>query len=345
MLANERNTRTRKPTRRGSWGHSPAKSSRQRGVSRFETTAQIGVLTTYRIAKPKRRGGFSLSKLLERAQDRRPRPQMRRSRARLGRSSRQVRYEAAATAAELTFRVPARHRLHVNGNVVLNLLVFGLLAWGLTWFFTADRFYVDQVIVTGGQRVASEIIAQAAGLRGYSIFFVDPEDVAARIMQAVPPVRRVSVRYALPNRVMVTVEEEAPDIMWQLGGKRYWVDDNGILQPAQGEGEPLFLVNDIRPGPLTQVEPAALTAARQLAELLPEVRTVEYAPLTGLRLTTSRNWTVYLGTGSDMQAKVHTLRAIEAQFADDESAVSLFLDLRFADRPYYRPPADDAGGE
>jgi hypothetical protein len=93
------------------------------------------------------------------------------------------------------------------------------------------------------------------------------------------------------------------------------------------------------------VDAAALTGARQLAQLLPNVRTVEYAPIIGLRLTTSRNWTVYLGTGSDMATKIRTLRAIEAQFADDQSAQSLLLDLRFPDRPYYRPPAKGTGGE
>ncbi len=343
MLANERGSR--KPSRKGSRGHRPTQGGRQRGGSRFETTAQIGFLPTYRHASQRRSTGSSLGKLLMPARERQRKPQMRRSQARLGTSQRRVRYETAAEVAELAFRAPAKRRLHVSGNLILNLSLLGLLVSGMVWFFTADRFYVDQVIVTGNQRVAAEIIAQASGLQGYSIFFVNPQEIAARIMQVVPPIQHVRVRYALPNKVAVMVEEEEEQVMWQFGGKRYWVDDGGGLHPAQGETEPLLLVNDTRPGPPTQVEAAALTGARQLAQLLPDVRTVEYAPTTGLRLTTSRNWTVYLGTGSDMAAKVRTLRAIEAQFAEDQSAQSLFLDLRFPDRPYYRPPAKGTGGE
>jgi len=319
--------------------------SRQKGGTRFETTAQVGSLTTYRRVGQKRSTGSPLGKVLQPAHGRQRRPQMRRSQARLGASQRHVRYEATAEAAGFAFGVPARRRVHVSGSLVLNLTVLGLLAWGISWFFAADRFYVDQVIVTGNQRVAAEVIAQASGLRGYSIFFVNPQVIAARIMQAVPPIQNARVRYSLPNVVTVDVVERGEQVMWQFGGKRYWVDEDGGLHLVQGENEPQLLVIDTRPGPPTHVEAGALTAAQQLAQLLPALRTVEYAPITGLRLTTSRNWTVYLGTGSDMADKVHTLQAIEARLAEDEPTQSLLLDLRFPDRPYYRSTTQDAGGD
>jgi cell division protein FtsQ len=342
VLANGRSSR--KPSRKGSWGYRRMQEGRQKSGTRFETTAQIGFLTTSRRASQKRGGQTSLDRLLQPARGRR-RPQMRRSQARLGTSQRQVRYEAVADAAEFTFGVPARRRVHVSGSLFLNLSVLGLLVWGISWFFAADRFYVDQVIVTGNERVAAEVIAQASGLRGYSIFFVNPQAIAAKIMQTVPPIQQARVRYALPNVVTVDVVERADQIMWQFGGKRFWVDDGGGLHLVQGESEPQLLVKDTRPEAPTSVEPGALTAAQQLAQLLPTVRTVEYAPITGLRLTTSRNWTVYLGIGDDMADKIRTLRAIEARLAKDESAQPLLLDLRFPERPYYRPASQEAGGD
>jgi cell division protein FtsQ len=318
---------------------------RKKSGMRFETTTQVGSLTTYRRAGQKRSTGSSLGKLLQPAHGRQSKPQMRRSRARLGTSQRRMRYEATAEAAELVFRAPARHRVRISGSLVLNLSVLSLLVWGISWFFVADRFYVDQVIVTGNQRVAAEVIAQASGLRGYSIFFVNPQAIAARVMQAVPPIQNAHIRYSLPNLVAVDVVERGEQVMWQFGGKRYWVDEGGGLHLAQGENEPQLLVIDTRPEPPTRMEVGALTAAQQLAQLLPALRTVEYAPITGLRLTTSRNWTVYLGTGSDMADKVHTLQAIEARLAEEEPTQSLLLDLRYPDRPYYRSTTEDAGGD
>jgi len=86
------------------------------------------------------------------------------------------------------------------------------------------------------------------------------------------------------------------------------------------------------------VDLAALTGARQLIHLLPEVRAIEYAPGTGLRLEHPRGWMVYLGTGDDMPKKIGVLRAMEVEFAGEDVLQPTLVDLRFPDSPYYRLP-------
>jgi hypothetical protein len=140
----------------------------------------------------------------------------------------------------------------------------------------------------------------------------------------------------LPNVVRLTVEEQGKHIMWMIADERYWVDDNGQLHAAQGGDDPHLTVRDTRPGAREQVDLEAVLAARQLTQLLPELRAVEYAPSTGLRFVHARGWTVYLGKGTNMAARVQALRAIERRFSDESAAQPTVVDVRFPENPYYR---------
>ena len=349
MRANHR--RAKKSSRRKATGRQPARRGYKRRSLRFDTTAQAGTFTRSGRAPRIRKADLSLGKLLERRRKRHRRLQYRRSTVRLAQTKRRVheargaRYEATASVAHAIGKAPARKGQRVNGNSIFNVLVLSLLVWGLTWFFTSDQFYVNRIVVTGNQRVSEEMILQASGLQGYSVFWVNPRQVAANISASVPPIRHVSVQYRFPNVVALVVQEEGEQVVWQVAGKHYWVSDDGSLHPAYGENEQCLLVEDIRHGLPDRVDTEALIAARQITQLLPGLRVVEYAPITGLRFTHSRGWVVYLGTGGDMARKVSVLRAMEVQLTREESDQLSLVDLRFPDSPYYRLPAKGAGGE
>jgi cell division septal protein FtsQ len=236
------------------------------------------------------------------------------------------------------------------------VLFLGLLGWALVWFFTSEFFYIDQIVVAGNQRVSADVIREMSGLEGFSVFWINSPRVAANIVQSLPPITSVQVRYGLSDgsrlasAATLTVQEQSEQLIWQVAGQRYWVDDEGTLRPAYGSVEQVpsaatapgvdLVVNDIRAGRPERVDQEALGAARQLIRLLPEVQVVEYAPRTGLRLHHSRGWLVYLGTGSDMARKVNVLRALEVEFAGEDTIQPAMIDLRFPDSPYYRLPVD-----
>jgi hypothetical protein len=92
------------------------------------------------------------------------------------------------------------------------------------------------------------------------------------------------------------------------------------------------------------VETDALVAALQIAELLPDLQVMEYAPVTGLRFTHARGWVVYLGTGSNMARRVTLLKAVQGQFSEQNARQPTLIDLRFPDSPYYRFSSEGAGG-
>jgi hypothetical protein len=272
-------------------------------------------------------------------------------------------YRPAPHATRVAFALPWARAIPLNGKTVLNVGVLALLGWVLIWLFTSERFYVRHVEAIGNHQVSSEILSQVSGLQGYSVFWINPRRVSAQILAALPPIQSVQVRYGfigqegLAGWVRLYVQEHSTEIVWQVAGQSYWVDEEGALHEVRGqEAEvdpaasetdgaqdlpgPRMLIQDLRPGLPDQVDVEALAGARQLARLLPEVRTLEYAPGTGLRLKHPRGWLVYLGTGEDMVKRVGVLRAMEVEFAREGAIQPTVVDLRFPESPYYRLPDD-----
>jgi len=233
--------------------------------------------------------------------------------------------------------------VRLNGRLAFNALTLSAFVLLLAWFFGSEEFYVTQVTVTGNQRVPADVIARASGLYGFSIFWLNSREVADQICDAVPPIRRVEVAYALPNLVKLRVEEEGQQFAWEVAGVRYWVDEEGKLHPMGEGADTALVVRDVQSAPPEQIDTQILKAVRQVAYLLPEVRTLEYEPAMGLRFTHRRGWTVYLGHGNELERKVSILRAVEAQFADREIVEPVRLDLRYPGGVFWR--SQSGGGE
>jgi hypothetical protein len=257
----------------------------------------------------------------------------------------------------------------LNGKTLFNVAVLALLGWALMWFFTSERFYVRRVEAVGNSQVSAQVLKQVSGLEGYSVFWINPKRVSEQILDTLPPIMSVQVRYGLFDQnglaawVKLIVQERGQEIVWQVAGQQYWVDEGGDLHEVRGpmvgdpsqaaepesgsaSARPRLLIRDLRPSLPAQVDLAALNGARQLIHLLPEVRAMEYAPGTGLRLRHPRGWMVYLGTGEDMPKKVGVLRAMEVEFAAEGVVQPTLVDLRFPDSPYFRlPDANSPAGE
>lgn len=268
-------------------------------------------------------------------------------------------YRPAPHATRAAVALPWGGAIPLNGKTAFNVVVLAMLGWALLWLFTSDRFYVQRVEASGNHQVSSEVLRQVSGLEGYSVFWINPRQVSAQILEALPPIQSVQVHHGcidqggLGGWASVQVVERGTEVVWQVAGQRYWVDEEGALHEVRGlaseaEGgaetaqeEPRMVVLDLRPGRPEQVDLEALAGARQLTRLLPEVRSLEYAPGSGLRLRHPRGWLVYLGTGEDMAKKVGVLRAMEVEFAGEDVVQPTLIDLRFPASPYYRLPDEN----
>jgi cell division septal protein FtsQ len=140
-------------------------------------------------------------------------------------------------------------------------------------------FELDRLEVRGTGHTAPETVRQAlaatVGERP-NLFRLRTAEVSGAL-RALPAVRAAEVRVTLPDRLLVTVSERAPILVWQTGRQRFLVDVEGklfVLQPAsRGEVRAPVVVDRRSSGRALQLgatlDPTDLAVARQLAALAP----------------------------------------------------------------------------
>lgn len=217
----------------------------------------------------------------------------------------------------------------------MSVLLLAALSLLTSQFFTNYGFYIYEATVQGNQFVEADEIYAASGLEGMSIFWINPEQVEAAICNLLG-VKEARVNCRLPNQVTIEVLERQPQIIWQRGEARYWVDDLGIILPLRGELEGMLLIQDLRTGPLEasdRIDPEVITSALDLRRLLPEATAFQYSEDKGFSFD-QRGYPIYFGTG-DMAEKVAILNALLQELAS-EGIKPEFVDVRFKESPCYK---------
>lgn len=255
----------------------------------------------------------------------------RRSRSRLGRD-----YEASAPRIKLSLR-PVVGFWQDQGDKALGAIVLLALGWLTYQFFATDAFYVYEAKVTGNQLVPADEIYQNSGLEGMSIFWVNPAQVEDTVA-SLPNIKEAKVHCGLPDQVTIEVVERQPELIWQQGDTRYWVDEEGTILAARGELPEATVIlaldgQPVRPG--DRVDPQVVAGAQKLRSLLPELATVQYASDRGLSFQSEQGWPVYLGQGEDIEQKVAIMKAMFQEIAA-KGVQPQFVDLRFRGSPYYK---------
>ena len=255
----------------------------------------------------------------------------RRSRSRLGRD-----YETTAPKIKLSLR-PVVGFWQDQGGKVLGGLLLLALGWLAYQLFATDAFYVYEAGVVGNQLVPAEEIYQNSGLEGMSIFWINPAQIEATIV-SLPNIKEARVHCGLPDRVTIEVVERQPQVIWQQGEKRYWIDEEGAVLPARGDLPEATVIVDLDERPVQpgdRVDPQVIAGAQKLRSLLPELTTVQYASRTGISFRSEQGWPIYLGQGEDIEQKVAIMKAMLQEIAA-KGVQPQFIDLRFKGSPYYK---------
>jgi cell division septal protein FtsQ len=211
------------------------------------------------------------------------------------------------------------------------------LGWLSYQLFAREAFYVYEARLVDNQLVPAEEIYQNSGLEGMSIFWINPAQVEAAIV-SLPNIKEAKVHCGLPNRVTIKVVERQPQVIWQQGENRYWVDEEGTVLPARGELAEATVIVDLDEHPLQpgdRIDPLVIAGAQKLRSLLPELATVQYTSHTGLSFQSEQGWPVYLGQGGDIEQKVAIMKAMLQEIAA-KGIHPQFIDLRFKESPYYK---------
>lgn len=255
----------------------------------------------------------------------------RRSQTRLGKK-----HEAEATAFQLPLvRVQTDWKQKLDR--VPSIIIVLVLSYVLFYFFTEYKFFVFEATVAGHRRIPAREIYSQANVEGQSIFFVNRQEISARIEQ-LPGIKEAIVTCQLPAKVSINVVEREPVYRWQVGQKLYWLDEEGVVMEPRGESLNSITFLDVDSevkGAGSKVKPEILQAAKELQEWLPEEKMFQWSQTQGLSFRHKDGYPVYLGQLDDLQEKLTTLRALLEDFSSRNTRPE-FVDMRFAGRPYYR---------
>lgn len=192
------------------------------------------------------------------------RPVARRSRTPLpGRRTRPVRRASAGLSA-------------VRAGAALGMLVSAAAIYGVgqSSAFDYTKLQVNDLQFTDQALVETTL----AGVRGRNLFGLSTGPLQAAL-ETLSTVERARVDVHLPTTLAVTIDERVPDLIWQLGARRYLVDSDGALfallaqDPSPGAAG-LPVVDDRRAASAglsigRQLDGVDLDAATRLASLVP----------------------------------------------------------------------------
>jgi cell division protein FtsQ len=222
---------------------------------------------------------------------------------------------------------------------------------------SSDRFQVRSVRVQGNVLLSRAEVEKVAAVIGANAFWIDRGQVAARL-RSLPLVQRAEIRATLPDTVEVSIVERQPAAFWVSDGRSYLVDNEGVIlkavdaetqqaracggQPCDPRLAPLTTVAQLdgqllMPG--DRVDANALATSARLATLLPaagvEPLGFEWSRDFGLEVPTRDGWRARFDGDGNVEKQVVSLGSIRDELTRTKSAAEV-IDVRFADRPYFR---------
>jgi cell division septal protein FtsQ len=233
------------------------------------------------------------------------------------------------------------------------LLLLAALVGTIVYASVDARFFVYEATIRGARHLPATTIYQAAGVHEQNIFWIDPQEVARRII-ALEGIKAVEVTCELPAGVVIEVEERQPMILWRAQSQEHdwWVDAEGRVLPYHGDvnaPETVFVLDSSeRHLDVGQtVEPQGLAdSVLRLAEALPEVQVFYYQADRGLSFTQqgeAGSWPVYVGSSEDLARKIQVMLALTG-YLKANGIRPRYVDVRWADHPVYGRPAAEATG-
>ena len=220
--------------------------------------------------------------------------------------------------------------------LVLAALVGGVGGW---WLYTSPLLSVRGVGVEGNTVLSVEAVREIADLDGQSLVRPDFAGAEERLL-ALPVVKDVEISRDWPNSVHIAIVERKAWGLWQAGGQRFVIDDEGVvLDLPAPEGAPVIVQTD---GPSRllaagdRVDAGAVAVARQLVASAERtlgrgVVGLEFSQASGLSAVLSDDLRVLFGDGQGYEFKVAALYAVLEQ-AQAEGKTLRKVDLRFGDR-------------
>lgn len=218
----------------------------------------------------------------------------------------------------------------------LSLALLSVCIWAFVMVGQDEKFYLTTIPVTGNQTISSSDIVSNSGLAGIHIFGADPNDAAARIAQ-IPGVISATVMLEWPNKVDIRIAEDSPIALWEQNGKRYWINENGLLIPSRSESADLLVIKAEVDEPVEEqvyVAEEVLLGALKLRDLRPNIDQLFFKPGIGLSYQDGRGWRAYFGSGLDMEQKLVVYETVVEDLLS-RAVTPAYISVRNQAKPYY----------
>jgi hypothetical protein len=229
---------------------------------------------------------------------------------------------------------------HTNRPKFLAAGIIFILVVTLYQLFANEIFYVPRLTLIGNHLLPTGDVEQAAGVRGWNIFFIDAWEVEAAVKK-LPEVKDARVSFSLPNEVQVQISERLPRFVWNTRGGMYWVDDDGIALRARFNAPDLLTMKDLDSTGTKigeRVNADAFNAAVSLRNLWPDgARAFGWSKAHGLEVRDSHGWLVYFGSANQMADKLAALKIVTAELVKGQHAIA-YIDVG-SGLPYYQEVA------
>ncbi len=256
-------------------------------------------------------------------------PKRRRSISRLGQKKKQPADQSVALLS-------AQKRL-LWAKLSASVLLLGSI-WMLYVLFSDARFRVGEVRVEGTDLLQTEQVCQVVSVANTCSFWINTKELERRLQAEFGLIERVSVRCRLPNQLCVEVEEREAVLLWESGGRHWWVGADGEVLGA-AHGADLITIHDVKgfaSNPGKRIVGVPWTLAWEMVEALPAIKAYDYTSEAGLILyVTPAQWPVYLGHKGNARVKGAVLQALVHELVEQGVDVE-YIDLRNERRPTYK---------
>jgi cell division septal protein FtsQ len=234
------------------------------------------------------------------------------------------------------------------------LLILVALLGLIVYAAMDESFYVYQAQILGARHLEAQTIYDQAQVDEHSIFWIQPQEVAQRIVQ-LDGVRAVRVQCTLPAALIIEVEEREPVVMWRAESQKrdWWLDEEGVVLPYHGDpnSPDMVFVVDSSPRSLQvgdhMTPDGIVQSVLQLASTLPSARVFFYEQGRGLYFTQGLGqgeWPVYVGTSQDLPRKIEVVQTLTDYLASNNVRPS-YVDVRWPEHPVYGKPAGAEAGK
>jgi cell division septal protein FtsQ len=277
---------------------------------------------------------------------------------------RKVVYKVNANGVET--RLPALPFLRFSWQWISGILAI-LLFLLVIFMVNSPMFRVRELTVSGLTRYTSKEFQPLVKNQKTSIFLFNTDAVMHSLRLVYPELINPQISISMPNQVLVSATERQPIILWQTGGKSYWIDAEGVVMDKRGDLPGLLTVtSSVNPpmarinnkpssvidyarmiierqtgNPTTEelvnyVSPDALQAIITMSTILPEGGSLVYDPISGMGWRDPGGWEVYFGTDlSNMNFKQVEYQTILARIFEMGST-PVMISVEHVDAPYIR---------